>query len=181
MTPDWDALRRAYSEGGTVRDLSRKWGVPESTLRGRIRRENWQRCAQKEKTEIVQKDEQSQRRSDRVDDLADRMLTCLERAVEELDAVTRTVREKVKKEDGGDVTTDYAQVMPGEKGLIDRGGLKQLTGVLKDLKEILVLRSEGDTLEQQARIARLQRGLSREDSQERILVTMEGACGGYAD
>ena len=71
--------------------------------------------------------------------------------------------------------------MPGEKGLIDRGGLKQLTGVLKDLKEILVLRSEGDTLEQQARIARLQRELSREDSQERILVTMEGACGGYAD
>ena len=116
-----------------------------------------------------------------MDDLADRMLTCLERAVEELDAVTRTVREKVKKEDGGDVTTDYAQVMPGEKGLIDRGGLKQLTGVLKDLKEILVLRSEGDTLEQQARIARLQRELSREDSQERILVTMEGACGGYAD
>ena len=53
--------------------------------------------------------------------------------------------------------------------------------MLKDLKEILVLRSEGDTLEQQARIARLQRELSREDSQERILVTMEGACGGYAD
>ena len=101
MTPDWDALRRAYSGGGTVRDLSRKWGVPESTLRGRIRRENWQRCAQKEKTEIVQKDEQSQRRSDRVDDLADRMLTCLERAVEELDAVTRTVREKVKKRTAG--------------------------------------------------------------------------------
>ncbi|MDY3771395.1 MAG: hypothetical protein SO002_00090, partial [Candidatus Faecousia sp.] len=61
------------------------------------------------------------------------------------------------------------------------GGLKQLTGVLKDLKEILVLRSEGDTLEQQARIARLQRELNREDSQERILVTMEGACGDYAD
>lgn len=181
MTPDWDALRRAYSRGGTVKELSGKWGVPESTLRGRIRREHWQRCAQTGQSEIVQKDEQNRRRSDRVDILADRMLTCLERAVEELDAVTRTVREKEKKEDGGDVTRDYAQVMPGEKGLIDRGGLKQLTGVLKDLKEILVLRSEGDTLEQQARIARLQRELNREDSQERILVTMEGACGDYAD
>ena len=100
MTPDWDALRRAYSRGGTVKELSGKWGVPESTLRGRIRRERWQRCAQKGQSEIVQKDEQNRRRSDRVDILADRMLTCLERAVEELDAVTRTVREKEKKEDG---------------------------------------------------------------------------------
>ena len=179
MTPDWDALRRAYSGGGTVRDLSRKWGVPESTLRGRIRRENWQRCAQKGKTEIVQKDEQSQRRSDRVDDLADRMLTCLERAVEELDAVTRTVREKVKKEDGTDVTTDYAQVIPGERGLIDRGGLKQLTGVLKDLKEVLSLCSEGESLEREMRIQRLQRELSSQEAQ--ILVRLEGGSEQYAD
>ena len=42
----------------------------------------------------------------RVDTLADAMLTCLERAVEELDTVTRTVKERVKREDGVDMTTD---------------------------------------------------------------------------
>ncbi len=180
MTPDWNALRRAYSRGASIGELAKKWSVPESTLRGRAKREGWKRPSQKKKQKIVQKDEQDQERMDRVDELADSMLACLERAVGELDAVTRTVREKVKKEDG-DVTTDFSQVMPGEKGLIDRGGLKQLTGVLKDLKEVLSLRDQGDILEQEARIARIQRELNKEEQEERIVVTMEGACENYAD
>lgn len=57
----------------------------------------------------------------RVDTLADAMLTCLERAVEELDTVTRTVKERVKREDGVDMTTDYTQTLAGEKGTVDPG------------------------------------------------------------
>ena len=98
----------------------------------------------------------------------------------ELDTVTESVREKAKKEDGGEVTTDYQRLLPQEKGIIDRGGLKQLTGVLKDLKEVLVLRSDGDTREQEARIAKLQRDLSPE-TEKSFTVLLEGVCQDYAE
>ena len=128
----------------------------------------------------VEKDEQREERLRRVDALADSMLTCLERAVGELDTVTRSVKEKVKKEDGSDVTTDYVQWIDGEKGVIDRSGLKQLTGVLKDLKDVLMLRSDADIREQEARISRIQKELEREEAQS-IRVTLEGGCEGFAD
>nr|DAH97706.1 MAG TPA: hypothetical protein [Caudoviricetes sp.] len=93
--------------------------------------------------------------------------------------VTESVREKAKKEDGGELVTDYQRLLPQEKGIIDRGGLKQLTGVLKDLKEVLVLRSDADTREQEARIAKLQRDLREQEAQS-VTVLLEGACQEYA-
>ena len=178
MTPDWDQIREDYARGETLAALERKYAVSRSTLRGRQRREGWQR--QREQTETVQNNELTQSRMDRVAALADDLLGCLERAVEELDTVTESVREKAKKEDGGEVTTDYQRLLPQEQGIIDRGGLKQLTGVLKDLKEVLVLRSDGDTREQEARIAKLQRDLSPE-TEKSFTVLLEGACQDYAE
>ena len=177
MTPDWKEIREDYARGETFTALERKYAVARSTLRGRARREGWQRRNEQEKK--VQCNELSQARMDRVAALADALLGCLERAVEELDTVTESVREKAKKEDGGEVTTDFQRLLPQEKGIIDRGGLKQLTGVLKDLKEVLVLRSEGDTREQEARIAKLQRDLSPE-TEKSFTVLLEGACQDYA-
>lgn len=183
MKPDWYLLRREYDQGSTVAALARRYGIPESTLRGRIKRENWKKIEpERDMTQktYVEKDEQREERLRRVDALADSMLTCLERAVEELDTVTRSVKERVKKEDGTDVTTDYTQRIDGEKGIIDRGGLKQLTGVLKDLKDVLMLRSDADIREQEARISRIQKELDREEAQS-IRVTLEGGCEGFAD
>lgn len=118
---------------------------------------------------------------ERVDALADAMLTCLERAVDELDTVTQSIREKTKLEDGGEVVTDFERLLPAEKGIIDRGGLKQLTGVLKDIKDVLTLRPEADVREQEARIAKLQRDLSREEAQSCITVKLEGESLDYAE
>ena len=113
MTPDWNKIREDYARGETFSALERKYAVARSTLRGRQRREGWQR--QGERGENVQNTELSQTRMDRVAALADDLLGCLERAVEELDTVTESVREKAKKEDGGEVTTDYQRLLPQEK------------------------------------------------------------------
>lgn len=184
MKPDWEAVRRGYGQGETIGALSRRWRIPESTIRGRARRESWKKEAEtgaEVRIEEVQKNEPREDQLRRVDALADAMLTCLERSVEELDTVTRSVKEKVKREDGADVTMDYAQIMSGERGVIDRGGLKQLTGVLKDLKDVLMLRSDADTREQEMRIARLQRDLDQAEKQECIQVTLEEVMESYAD
>ena len=184
MSPDWEAVRREYGQGASIGALSRRWSIPESTLRGRARREDWKKGpgeAGETPKSGVEKAEQREEQLRRVDALADAMLTCLERSVEELDTVTRSVKEKVKREDGADVTLDYAQILEGEKGIIDRGGLRQLTGFLKDLKDGLMHRSDADSREQEMRIAKLQRDLDQAEKQEYIQVTLEEVVAGYAD
>lgn len=187
MTPDWKRIRRDYSRGMTQAALRKKYGVAASTLRGRIQRENWGR-AETGKVQGCEQDEgpdavfpNADPRIGRVDALADAMLGCLERAVKELDTVTQNVREKTKLEDGAEVVTDFERLLPGEKGIIDRGGLKQLTGVLKDIKDVLTLRSDADTREQEARIAKLQRDLDREEERSTVTVYLEGDSGSYAE
>lgn len=169
---NWEQIRQDYLTGQESQAaLARRYGISPASLSKRIRQEGWQR----------EKSPGWEGRMQRVDALADRMLTALERAVEELDTVTQSVREKTKTDDGREIVTDFQRLLPEEAGLIDRGGLKQLTGVLKDIKDVLMLRSEADTREQEARIAKLQRDLQKEELQSRVIVTMEGGCEEFGD
>ena len=111
--------------------------------------------------------------------VAEGLLSALERAVGELDAVTVTRKEKVKS-DTGEVNTEVQQVLPGETGLIDRGGLKQLTGVLKDMREIFGLQTELESQEQLARIRKLERELETPEDGG-LTVTLEGEVEGFAE
>ena len=113
----------------------------------------------------------------RAEGVAEGLLAALERAVGELDAVTVTRKEKAKTDDG-EIQTEYEQLLPGEAGLIDRGGLKQLTGVLKDMREILGLQTE---LERQEQLASHKKQ-EREQSQQQTALadSSEHGIDGYA-
>ena len=113
----------------------------------------------------------------RAEGVAEGLLAALERAVGELDAVTVTRKEKVKTDDG-EIQTEYEQLLPGEAGLIDRGGLKQLTGVLKDMREILGLQTELEQQEQRARLKKLERELTQEEAA--LTVSWEDGIDGFA-
>ena len=71
---------------------------------------------------------------ERVRRAAERLLDRLEQAAEELDKGTVILREK-KKTEAGEEVTEVTKAK--RKGIVDRAGLKQLTGVLKDLQDIL--------------------------------------------
>ena len=113
----------------------------------------------------------------RAEGVAEGLLAALERAVGELDAVTVTRKEKVKTDDG-EIQTEYEQLLTREAGLIDRGGLKQLTGVLKDMREILGLQTELERQEQLATLKKLERELSQEETA--LAVSWEDGIDGYA-
>lgn len=115
----------------------------------------------------------NQELSSRVSRAAESLLDRLEQAVRELDAVTVTHREKVKGEDGEHVT-EYTEKLPRKKGLVDRGGLKQLTGVLKDLQDILFRDPGLDLREREARILRLEQDLQAGEETQGITVILEG-------
>lgn len=116
---------------------------------------------------------------ERVGLVAQRLLDRLEQAAAELDAVTVTCRRKEKTAEG-ETVTEHTEKLPRKKGLIDRAGLKQLTGVLKDLQEILLRDPSLDLREREARLLRLERELSQEVNADGVTVVLEGETEGFS-
>ena len=59
---------------------------------------------------------------------------------------------------------------------LDTQAMKQISGVLKDIKEIQMVRSDADLREQEARIAKLRREAERDedDHNKTVVVTIAG-------
>ena len=114
---------------------------------------------------------------ERVQRAAGRLLDRLEQAAEELDRGTVVLREKRKTEDGEEIRE---VVKAGRKGTVDRAGLKQLTGVLKDLQDILSWDGSLDTREREMKLQKLEQELGRTAEAEGITVVLEKEARDYA-
>lgn len=114
---------------------------------------------------------------ERVRGVAGRLLERLEQAVEELDKGTVTCREREKTEKGEKVTE---LIKAKGKGVVDRAGLKQLTGVLKDLQDILSRDGSMDARERELRLQKIEQELNREPDSEGVTVVLEGEAEDYA-
>ena len=114
---------------------------------------------------------------DRVQLAAQRLLDRLEQAVEELDKGTVLLREKRKTEDGEET---WELIKAKRKGIVDRAGLMQLTGVLKDLQDILSRDGSLNAREREMKLQKLEQELNRVPEAEGITVILEGEAGNYA-
>ncbi len=114
---------------------------------------------------------------ERVQRAAGRLLDRLEQAAEELDRGTVVLRQKRKTEDGEETRE---VVKAGRKGTVDRAGLKQLTGVLKDLQDILSWDGSLDAREREIKLQKLEQELGRTADTEGITVVLEKEARDYA-
>lgn len=114
---------------------------------------------------------------DRVQLAAQRLLDRLEQAVEELDKGTVLLREKRKTEEGEEICE---LIKAKRKGIVDRAGLKQLTGVLKDLQDILSRDDSLDAREREMKLQKLEQELNRVPEAEGVTVILEGEAEHYA-
>ena len=114
---------------------------------------------------------------ERVRRAAERLLDRLEQAAEELDKGTVVLREKRKTEAGEEV---LEVTKAKRKGIVDRAGLKQLTGVLKDLQDILSRDGSLDARERAARLQKLEQELNRQPEDGAVTVVLEGEAEDYA-
>lgn len=157
---DWNAMRTEYIQGGvSYRELAAKYGVPYRTLAARAKAENWvelrnQACIKAASKTVESVAKQNARVDDRINRLANRLIDKLEKAVDELDVKTVTMKTTMKT-GAARVTTEYRKLDREKEGPVDKGGLQQLTNTLRDLKAILDVRSELDRKEQEARIEAL--------------------------
>lgn len=175
---DWQAIKTEYITTDTsYRKLAQKHGLRYATLQARAKEEKWTELRDRHRTSTVSKSltkisNQQAAKLARIDGITDKLLSKLEKAVEELDL--SVVKKKTKVDDGlTETTTEIVEVEEG--GIVDRAGLRHLTAALKDLKEIQMLKSELDRQEQEARIANLRKQVDKdEDNTDEIEVVFVG-------
>ena len=136
---DWQKIKTEYITTDTsYRKLAQKYGVDQATIARRAKKEDWvsnrQHHADKTQAKILTADTKNK---------ADRAARLMNVA----DKLLRKVEQAVDQE-----------------GPISAGAIKNLSDALKNIRETQMIRSEQDIREQEARIAKLQKEVQKEDS-----------------
>ncbi|MBP3555763.1 MAG: hypothetical protein J6K63_08985 [Clostridia bacterium] len=145
---NWNKIKAEYMAGGTsYRKLADKYDVSIRSLQRRASKEKWvdlrQQTVDKAAAKIIDAvSTQQARRYQRLQDVTDKLLDKLEGIVERVCL---------------------------EEMVLDKYTMKQITGALKDIKDIQSIKSPIDLEEQKARIAKLQHDAEQDDDSASII------------
>lgn len=152
MSCDWTQIKSEYitDSKSSYRKLAEKYDVPFATLQCRARKEKWAELKKQTQDNIITKtiDKDTEKKVDRMTRLlnvADKVLEKIEVAVDELST---------------------------EGIVLDKSTLKQLTGALKDIKDIQGVKSDRDIREQEARIRKLEKE-AEDDTKKDTTITVQ--------
>lgn len=147
---NWQKIKTEYITTDTsYRKLAKKYGVSHVQIGNVGKQENWVELRRQhlDKTLTKTVDTISKKQVDRATKLI---------------SVSDLLLSKVKNL----LETD-AEV------LSDTQSMKHISGVLKDIKEIQMIRSEADMKEQEARIAKLRKEAEKEETQTDVVITFK--------
>ena len=180
---DWKKVKTEYitDDASSYTKLSEKYGISRSTIANRAGREGWAKEKERYHNELVTKTIASVGKKQldkmaRIQDVTDKLLAKLERAIDELDLqivknVHRTKVIEYNNYERPDKPTKEVVDETEEIGefttIIDRAGLKAVASALRDIKEVQMLRTELDKREQEARIANLNRQAAVKDDDDK--------------
>ena len=157
---DWQAIKTEYITTDTsYRKLAQKHGVGESTIFARASKEKWVEQKEQHKSKAVAK---------------------------ALKAVESKQAERTAKLYGvGGLLLDKVKELLEEhpEVLADTSAMKDVSVVLKNLKDLMSVKSDADMREQEARIEKLRKDAMADevDKQQTVTVIMGGDADKYAD
>lgn len=147
---DWNKIKTEYvTSGMSYRKLSAKYGVNATVLAQRAKREDWvglkAQYQSKTQTKVLAAIANKQvNRASRLQTVADKLLAKVEQLIDDPDANWR-----------------------------DTEVMRDVSRILKDLKDVQMIKSPEDIAEQEARIANLRKMAEKDDSKnEPIQVSM---------
>ena len=155
---DWQAIKTEYITTDTsYRKLAQKYGVSYNAIGNRSRQEKWQDLRDQHLSNTMTKTvnaiaSQQANRAARLQTVADKLLSKVERLVDE-----------------------------GEELLTDTSTMRDIARVLKDIKDIQMIRSEADLREQDARIKKLQKEAMVEKEYYEVKVKILGELEEYSE
>jgi LysM repeat protein len=155
MSCDWTKIKTEYitDSKSSYRKIAEKYGVPFTTLKDRAKKEGWADLKIQTQHDIVTKtiDKDINKKVDRATrllDVTDNVLSMIEATVAKYHA---------------------------EGNVLDKSALKQITGALKDIKDIQGVKSDMDIREQEARIRNLERQAEAENKDNEIVIRVAGS------
>lgn len=162
MACDWTKIKTEYitDSKSSYRKIAEKYGVPFTTLKDRAKREGWAKLKTQTQHDIVTKtiDKDIDKKVDRATrlmDVTDKLLGKIEKAIDELST---------------------------EGIVLNTSSLRQISGTLKDIKEIHGTKTERDIREQEARIRNLEKQAnSTDDKPNEITITIAGGDKSWAE
>lgn len=148
---DWDAIKNEYLTTKTsYRKLADKYGVNKDTIWKKGKDEDW--------------DGQRRRHSDNV------QTKMLEADTEQKISGAKKLNEAAEMLLGIAV----AQMQARNPMEMSTQEMKHISGVLRDVKETLMIKSDADRREQEARIANLQKQAEKEEQNHDVTITIAG-------
>ena len=173
MDWDWKKIKAEYitSEKSSYRKLAEKYDIPLGTLQKRAKKEKWPELKKQSSDRTVAKsitvmEEKQVDKLKRIQDITDKLLDKIEKAVDELDIHLAKKTIKIKEIEYNNYdrpdkptkeTINETEEIIDYCSIIDRKGVQELSAAIKNLKEVQMLKSELDEKEQKARIAKLQK------------------------
>jgi tRNA-dihydrouridine synthase len=140
---DWQAIETEYITTNTsYRKLADKYGIDQATISRKAKKEDWvskrQRHISETQAKVLAADtKQKVSRAEKLIGVADLLLDKVKQLVESDETI-----------------------------FLDTQGMKHISGVLKDIKEIQMIRSDADMAEQEARIAKLRREAEKDEAKD---------------
>ena len=148
---DWKAIKTEYITTDTsYRKLAQKYGVSYNAIGNRSRQENWQEMRDQHLTKTMTKTmnaiaSQQANRAARLQSVADKLLAKVERRIED------------------------------DEGLAaDTSSMRDIARILKDLKDIHMIKSEADLREQEARITKLRKEAAEDSNNKEPIEVIMG-------
>lgn len=194
---NWAKIKTEYitTDKSSYRKLSEKYGVSLGTIYKRASREKWCELKQQSYNKRVAKtvnavESRQIEKLERILNITDRLLDKIEKAVDELDIQLCKKVEKTKKIEYNNIdrpdkatkeTIHETEEIIEYKTIIDRKGAQELASAIKSLKEVQMLKTELDEQEQRARIDKLRKDASEEQTDTKIEITFGEDVEGYAN
>ena len=154
---DWKAIETEYvTTDISHKKLCEKYRICRSTISKKASEDNWTEKRNNYRAKAVSKTmnaiaSQQASRAARLQTVADKLLSKVERLVDE-----------------------------GEELLTDTSTMRDIARVLKDIKDIQMIRSEADLREQEARIDKLRKEAMVEKENNEVKVTIVGELEEYS-
>ena len=155
---DWQAIKTEYITTDTsYRKLAQKYGIDSAVIGRRAKSEEWVQLRQQHINKTQTKTlnaiaSQQASRAVRLQTVADKLLTKVERLIED------------------------------DEGLLaDTSSMRDISRILKDLKDIQMIKSDADVREQEARIEKLRKEAMVEKENNEVKVTIVGELEEYSE
>lgn len=175
---NWEAIKTEYiTTSASYRDLAKKYGIHLNSLGARAKAEGWVELRKQHRDSIVVRaleadaDEKAQRLV-RFNISAEKLLAKLDRAIDELDVMLVKKKVTVKTEER-ETVEEYVVRDKKKTAAVDRLGVRQVAAAMRDLKDILMIRSDAEEEEQQLKNQRLKKIVEGEGTQE-VHFVLEG-------